>query len=148
MLKDEDLVAPLNGRHTMRNDDRRPVLTRLLQRDLNLLLAVLVQSRCRLVEHQHSRLTDDRSGDCDALFLATGELAASVACDGVETIVQHDVFQCLRALVDVAILVTERALSYLELVQEAEEPQLLFELVFAGLLLACFIITGRVLVEK
>ncbi|MNM96869.1 hypothetical protein D3C81_1093620 [compost metagenome] len=50
-----------------------------LQFGLQLLTQVLVQRRKRFVEQQQVRLEDQRTGDGDALLLATGKLARTLA---------------------------------------------------------------------
>ena len=54
----------------MRNRNRRPALRRLVQRELHDLLRVRVERRRRFVQEQHFRITEERAGDGDALFLA------------------------------------------------------------------------------
>ena len=71
MLEDEDLVAALDGRHAVRDNDGRSVLARLLKGDLHLLLGVLVERRGRLVQHEDLGIADDSSCDGHALFLPT-----------------------------------------------------------------------------
>lgn len=110
-LQNEDLVASLDGRHTMRDDDRRPVLAGLLECQLHFLLRVLVQRGRRFVEHEDLWLTDHSPGDGDTLLLATGKLVALEAADRLESLMEHDA-SCLGLgpRVDVTLVIGELAL--------------------------------------
>lgn len=67
---------------------RCAALHRSLERLLHDLLALLIQGRRRLVQYQNLRVLDKRSGDRDALLLASRQLRAFEAANLFEAWVQ------------------------------------------------------------
>ena len=93
ILEYKDLRASLNRGHTMRDDDRGPVLSRVLKRKLDLLLRVLIQRRGSLVEQENLWLANNGPSDSYALFLAARKFSSFVSGDGIEAFAQLNVFQ-------------------------------------------------------
>jgi hypothetical protein len=69
LLDDHDPVGVPDGRHAVRDDERRAPAHDVAEASEDLLLGVRVNCRQRVVEHQDRRVEDDRARDRRALFL-------------------------------------------------------------------------------
>ena len=69
-----DAVALLDGTETVRNRDRCTALGCAIQCVLNNSFTIAVEGRCGLIKEKNGRVTEQSTGDGDALFLSTAEL--------------------------------------------------------------------------
>lgn len=76
---DDDIVRAADGGQPVGYHDHGPVGGDVVERLLDNLLGVGVQSAGRLVEEENARVRDDAAGDDDALFLAAGECRTPLA---------------------------------------------------------------------
>jgi len=70
----------------MRDRNRRPSLGSLIQRRLNDLLTLRIQSASRLIKEQDARIPQEGAGNSHALFLAAAQQSAFGAADGGEAV--------------------------------------------------------------
>jgi hypothetical protein len=82
VVEHDDPVGALHGGQPMGDDDRRPAGHRGFQCRLHDALALGVEAAGRFVEQQQRRILEDRTGNGDALALATGEANAALADEG------------------------------------------------------------------
>ena len=80
-VQHEDPVGAHDARQAVREDERRAAEHESVEGGLDQRLALGVDGRERLVEHQHGRVAQERPRDRDALPLAAGEAHAPLADD-------------------------------------------------------------------
>mmetsp|Transcript_67009 Transcript_67009/g.132815 ORF Transcript_67009/g.132815 Transcript_67009/m.132815 type:complete len:208 (-) Transcript_67009:1003-1626(-) len=78
-LHDNDHIGRPDGREAVGHYDRRAIFHQPIDRLLDHMLALSVQSARRLVEEEHVRIDEQRPRDGDALLLTAGELHATLA---------------------------------------------------------------------
>ena len=85
----DQLVGFTNRREPMRNDDGRSTTRGIHQRLLHELFGHGIEVRCRFIENQNGRITNDRPGDRDALALTARHHGAALADQRVEPLRQR-----------------------------------------------------------
>src|SRR4051812_11767245 len=88
MLQHEHAIGAADRTEPMRDDQRRPFAEQVFHCRLDQPLALGVETRRRLVEHDDRWIAQEHAGDRDALTLATGELDSALANLCVETLRQ------------------------------------------------------------
>src|SRR5277367_1996254 len=83
LLDDQDLIGAANRGQAMRNHKRRPALHEEVKAALNQCLGFGVERAGGLVEDEDAWICEDGTRDRDTLTLASGELDAALAHDGL-----------------------------------------------------------------
>ena len=83
VLKHDDHIGIAHGGKTVRDDDGRALLHEGVQRLLHRGFGDGVQCGGRFVQHQDTRILEDRAGDGDSLLLPAGEAYAVFADLGI-----------------------------------------------------------------
>ena len=79
VLDHDDAVKIADGAQTVRDDDRRAVFHKLVERLLNVSLTHAVQRARRFVQDQNRRVFEHGAGDRHALAFTAGKLDAAFA---------------------------------------------------------------------
>jgi len=76
VVKNEDLIALLNGAHSMSDNDGRSSLHGQIKGSGDFSLGIFIQSRSGLIKEKDLWFSDNGSGDCDSLLLSSRELSS------------------------------------------------------------------------
>ena len=82
-LHDEDTVGVLDGGHTLRDDDLRGLRDEVAEALTDQGVGLRVDRGGGVVEDQHLRLLQDRTGDAETLLLTTGDVGTALGDEGV-----------------------------------------------------------------
>src|SRR5262249_23127623 len=74
ILQHQDLIGAFDRRQPVRDDERRAAAAQRTQAVADHRFTLAVETRRRFVENENARISQDRTGDRDALPLAAGQL--------------------------------------------------------------------------
>src|SRR5262245_48136773 len=78
VAKHHDALGIANGREAMGDDEGGAIVSKLLQRVLHCLLALVIQRACRLIKNDDRRILEEDARDAQPLLLSTRELDSAL----------------------------------------------------------------------